>query len=109
MKFKKGVSGNVKGRPLGALNKSTNQVRDILTKAHANNFDLIMQQIDEMTLKERLQFNRDILPYIAPKLSNIAIKEDTMTYDEILQDIQMRESLKTLSTDELLKLLKEEK
>ena len=109
MRFQKGVSGNPKGRKKGALNKSTNQVRDILMKAHANNFDLIMQQINEMTLKERLQFNRDILPYIAPKLSNIAIKEDTMTYDEILQDIQMRESLKTLSTDELLNLLKEEK
>lgn len=109
MKYKKGVSGNPNGRPKGALNKSTNQVRDILTKAHANNFDLIMQQINEMTLKERLQFNRDILPYIAPKLSNIAIKEDAMTYDEMVQDLQIRESLKTLSTDELLKLLKEEK
>ena len=109
MRYKKGVSGNPNGRPKGALNKSTNQVRDILTKAHANNFDLIMQQIDEMSLKERLQFNRDILPYIAPKLSNIAIKEDAMTYDEMVQDLQMRESLKTLSTDELLKLLKEEK
>ncbi len=109
MRYKKGVSGNPNGRPKGALNKSTNQVRDILTKAHANNFDLIMQQINEMTLKERLQFNRDILPYIAPKLSNIAIKEDAMTYDEMVQDLQMRESLKTLSTDELLKLLKEDK
>jgi hypothetical protein len=109
MRYKKGVSGNPNGRPKGALNKSTNQVRDILTKAHANNFDLIMQQINEMTLKERLQFNRDILPYIAPKLSNIAIKEDAMTYDEMVQDLQIRESLKTLSTDELLNLLKEEK
>lgn len=109
MRFQKGVSGNPKGRKKGALNKSTNQVRDILTKAHANNFDLIMQQINEMTLKERLQFNRDILPYIAPKLSNIAIKEDAMTYDEMVQDLQIRESLKTLSTDELLNLLKEEK
>jgi hypothetical protein len=109
MRFQKGVSGNPKGRKKGALNKSTNQVRDILMKAHANNFDLIMQQINEMTLKERLQFNRDILPYIAPKLSNIAIKEDAMTYDEMVQDLQIRESLKTLSTDELLNLLKEEK
>ena len=109
MRFQKGVSGNPKGRKKGALNKSTNQVRDILTKAHANNFDLIMQQINEMTLKERLQFNRDILPYIAPKLSNIAIKEDAMPYDEMVQDLQIRESLKTLSTDELLNLLKEEK
>tara|TARA_R100000951_G_scaffold109479_1_gene106639 strand:- start:2146 stop:2475 length:330 start_codon:yes stop_codon:yes gene_type:complete len=108
MRYKKGVSGNPNGRPKGALNKSTNQVRDILTKAHANNFDLIMQQINELTLKERLQFNRDILPYIAPKLSNIAIKEDTMTYDEMVQDLQMRESLKMLSTDELLNMLKEE-
>ena len=55
MRYKKGTSGNPNGRPKGALNKSTNQVRDILTKAHANNFDFIMEQINEMTKKERLQ------------------------------------------------------
>ena len=105
MRYQKGVSGNPKGRPKGALNKSTLSVRDLLSKAHAQNFDAIVQQIDEMSLKERLQFNRDILPYIAPKLSNVQIQEDAMTYDELVEEYQLKESIKMLSTSDLKSLL----
>ena len=105
MRFQKGVSGNVNGRPKGALNKSTLSVRDLLSKAHAMNFEAIVQQIDEMTLKERLQFNRDILPYIAPKLSTVQIQEDAMTYDELVEEYQLKESIKLLSTEDLKNLL----
>ena len=106
MKFQKGISGNPNGRPKGALNKTTLSVRDILSKAHAKNFESIMLQIDEMTLKERLQFNRDILPYIAPKLQTISVNESSMTYDELVDEYQLRESLKLMSTDDLIKMLK---
>jgi len=105
MRFQKEVSGNVNGRPKGALNKSTLSVRDLLSKAHAMNFEAIVQQIDEMTLKERLQFNRDILPYIAPKLSTVQIQEDAMTYDELVEEYQLKESIKLLSTEDLKNLL----
>ena len=105
MRYQKGVSGNPKGRPKGALNKSTLSVRDLLSKAHAQNFEAIVQQIDELTLKERLQFNRDILPYIAPKLSNVQIQEDAMTYDELVEEYQLKESIKLLSTEDLKNLL----
>lgn len=107
MKFQKGVSGNKLGRPKGALNKTTISVRDILSKAHAKNFESIMLQIDEMTLKERLQFNRDILPYIAPKLQSLEVNESAMTYDELVTEYQLRESLKLMSTDELINLLRD--
>ena len=105
MRYQKGVSGNPKGRPKGALNKSTLSVRDLLSKAQAQNFEAIVLQIDEMTLKERLQFNRDILPYIAPKLSNVQIQEDAMTYDELVEEYQLKESIKLLSTEDLKNLL----
>ena len=107
MKFQKGISGNPNGRPKGALNKTTLSVRDILSKAHAKNFESIMLQIDEMTLKERLQFNRDILPYIAPKLQSLEVNESAMTYDELVTEYQLRESLKLMSTDELINLLRD--
>ena len=106
MKFQKGVSGNPRGRPLGSVNKTTLSVRDMLSKAHAKNFESIMLQIDEMSLKERLQFNRDILPYIAPKLQSLEVSENAMTYDELVTEYQLRESLKLMSTDDLIKMLK---
>ena len=54
---------------------------------------------------QRMQFNRDILPYIAPKLSNIQIKEDALTYEELVKQYQLEESIKLLSTEDLKSLL----
>lgn len=109
MSFQKGVSGNPTGRPKGSINLVTKSVREILTDCHALNFEQILLQMDKMTLRERLQFNRDILPYIAPKLSNIQIKEDAMSYDEMVAHYQLTETIKLLSTDELIDILERDK
>jgi|TARA_R110000772_G_scaffold96775_1_gene195712 hypothetical protein len=105
MAFEKGISGNPKGRPKGQVNLITKSVRDILADAHAINFERLCQDLDKMTLRERMQFNRDILPYIAPKLSNIQIKEDALTYEELVKQYQLEESIKLLSTEDLKSLL----
>jgi len=103
--YAKGHSGNLKGRPKGSVNKTTLELRDKLNNLHEKNFEYILKEIDSLTMRQRLQLNKDILPYISPKLSSIEVTDNKMSYDELCQEYQLKESVKLLSSDELIKLL----
>jgi|TARA_S200002703_G_scaffold55077_1_gene47706 hypothetical protein len=103
--YAKGHSGNLKGRPKGSVNKTTLELRDKLNNLHEKNFEYILKEIDSLTMRQRLQLNKDILPYISPKLSSIEVTDNNMSYDELCQEYQLKESVKLLSSDELIKLL----
>ena len=103
--YTKGHSGNLKGRPKGSVNKTTLELRDKLNNLHEKNFEYILKEIDSLTMRQRLQLNKDILPYISPKLSSIEVTDNNMSYDELCQQYQLKESVKLLSSDELIKLL----
>lgn len=103
--YAKGHSGHLKGRPKGSVNKTTLELRDKLNNLHEKNFEYILKEIDSLTMRQRLQLNKDILPYISPKLSSIEVTDNNMSYDELCQEYQLKESVKLLSSDELIKLL----
>lgn len=103
--YAKGHSGNLKGRPKGSVNKTTLELRDKLNNLHQKNFEYILKEIDSLTMRQRLQLNKDLLPYISPKLSSIEVTDNNMSYDELCQQYQLKESVKLLSSDELIKLL----
>ena len=103
--YAKGHSGNLRGRPKGSVNKTTLELRDKLNNLHEKNFEYILKEIDSLTMRQRLQLNKDILPYISPKLSSIEVTDNNMSYDELCQQYQLKESVKLLSSDELIKLL----
>ena len=103
--YAKGHSGNLRGRPKGSVNKTTLELRDKLNNLHEKNFEYILKEIDSLTMRQRLQLNKDILPYISPKLSSIEVTDNNMSYDELCQEYQLKESVKLLSSDELIKLL----
>ena len=105
--YAKGQSGNLKGRPKGSVNKTTLELRDKLNNLHQKNYEYILKEIDNLTMRQRLQLNKDLLPYISPKLSAIEVTDNNMSYDELAQYYQLKESVKLLSSAELIEILNE--
>ena len=103
--YAKGESGNLRGRPKGSVNKTTLELRDKLNNLHQKNYEYILKEIDNLTMRQRLQLNKDLLPYISPKLSAIEVTDNNMTYDELAQYYQLKESVKLLSSTELIEIL----
>lgn len=95
---------NRNGRKKGTPNKSTSSLREKLEQIQKENLDFILAQISNLTLKERLQLNRDLLPFIVPKYATIH-EVDAPSFSELLQEYQLNESVKLLSVDELRDLL----
>jgi hypothetical protein len=105
--YAKGQSGNLRGRPKGSVNKTTLELRDKLNNLHQKNYEYILKEIDNLTMRQRLQLNKDLLPYISPKLSAIEVTDNNMSYDELAQYYQLKESVKLLSSAELIEILNE--
>lgn len=71
MPFKKGASGNKHGKPKGANNKVTKEMREILKSLVEKEFtewELHLSQIKKPEI--RLKLLIDLLPYVLPKLQN---------------------------------------
>lgn len=71
MAFKKGQSGNPKGRPRGAKNKATNELREWVERLINDNLDTITNDIKELEPKERAKFFLALLNYTLPKQQSV--------------------------------------
>lgn len=81
MPFKKKDSNiNRAGRTKGTANKATAKLRETIQLIHANNLEFIYANLSDLTMKERLQLNRDLLPFIAPRYASINEVEKDETH-----------------------------
>lgn len=71
MAFKKGQSGNPKGRPRGAKNKATNELREWVERLINDNLDTIANDIKELDPNERVKFFLALLNYTLPKQQSV--------------------------------------
>ena len=71
MPFKKGQSGNPNGRPRGAKNKATNELREWVKRLINDNLDTITNDIKELDPNERVKFFLALFNYTMPKQQSV--------------------------------------
>ena len=74
MAFIKGQSGNPNGRPRGAKNKATEDLREWLSKLISDNRATMEQDLQELLPQERLRFFLALMNYAVPKMQSISAK-----------------------------------
>ena len=68
MKFEKGQSGNMNGRPKGVSNKVTSEIREKYLHLIEDNFDLLADDIKSMRSVDRVKAIIELSRFILPTL-----------------------------------------
>ncbi len=91
MAFKKGISGNINGRPKGSQNKAGGQLREVIANFLEQRFEDVVNDFEQLEPKDRIKVYTDLLQYGVPKLQAVsnAIEFEQMT-DEHLDEIFLR-------------------
>ena len=72
--FKKGESGNPKGRAKGSENKTTTEMKQILNKALFGDAQSIIDDLEELNPKDRLMIKAKFAPFILPSMKAVEAK-----------------------------------
>lgn len=75
MSLRKGLTNNLKGRPVGVPNRVTAEVKEIINQFINNNIGNLQNDFNNLESKDKLRFLIDLLPYIVPKLTSVEVKE----------------------------------
>ena len=67
---------NRNGRTKGTPNKNALELKQLLTQMLQGYLDELNTQSDQLTLRDKLNFSRYVLPYILPKLNNVTLTEN---------------------------------
>jgi hypothetical protein len=96
MPFEKGISGNREGRPKGAMNKTSLQLREAITDFLENNFERVVKDFEELKPRDRVKFYCDLLQYSLPRLQAVQLETDF----ERLPDDQLDKIISELKNNE---------
>lgn len=82
----KGVSNNPNGRPKGAANKVTKELRAILKTIIAAELETLPEQLKELEPKDRLDIIIKLMAYCLPKVDSVQPSYgEPMQFDNLLE------------------------
>lgn len=92
--FKKGNSGNPKGRPQNSSNKSVAKLRDSVNQLLNENFEQVQKDMEDLKPRERVKFFIDLLNYSLPRIKSeeyhMSDKKAKEIAENILQNIEKK-------------------
>jgi len=92
MPFESGESGNPNGRPRGSQNKDVKSLREKINFLLEDRFDKIIEDLDDLKPKERIDVYVKLLEYSLPKLNRTTIENDhpQMTVEDAREKLLKR-------------------
>ena len=75
MSFKKGTSGNPKGRPTGAKGKAKSNLLERITIILENNLESLQEDLESMEPAERVKALTGLINYALPKQQAVNIEQ----------------------------------
>lgn len=92
MAFKKGVSGNPNGRKKGVPNKSTAEIKEIITRIVGNQLEHIEKDLDRIRKNdpaEAMRLSSKFIDYVLPKQTKMEIEgELTHKVEKVIIEIK---------------------
>ena len=81
------MTNNPAGKPKGTVNKTSAAIRERITAFLEANFDQAQKhfQSPELSVKDKLKFYTDLLPYAVPKLqsSTLEVSFDSLSDEQL--------------------------
>ena len=81
MGYKKGISGNVNGKPKGASNRTTKQTKELIANLLQKEMENIEEYKAKVTPIEWLNILVRLVPYIVPKQAQIETTTNEATFE----------------------------
>jgi len=92
MAFQKGQSGNKNGRPKGAQNKTTAEIKEIITRIVGNQLEHIEKDLDKIRKSdpaEAMRLSSRFIDYVIPKQTRIDLEgELTHRVEKVVIEIK---------------------
>ena len=66
---------NMRGRPMGSPNKTTKQIKLLIRDLFDENTKYLFTNLDQMTMSERINLSKALLPFLMPKLQSVVLRE----------------------------------
>jgi len=102
MTYKKGQSGNEKGRPKGTKNKTTEQIKDLFRQFLSKNMNTLQNDFNQLDARERLVFIEKVAKIVLP--SKIETDNNINCNDGKKWIIEFASSPVPIATDDVISL-----
>ena len=98
MAFKKGVSGNPNGRKKGATNKTTAEIKEIITRIVGNQLDRLEKDLDTLRKtnpSKAVDISTKLIDYVIPRMSKLDVEgELTHKVEKVIVQIKKTDDSK---------------